>query len=113
MPAFNPLLLPLTEKEINKHFKRIAPGNYMLGKIDAEGDFKFTYVGRSDEDLGERLRDHIGSYEYFKAAYADNAKQAFEMECVDYHDIRPLDNKAHPDRSAGSDMKCPCCKHFG
>ena len=113
MPALNLLYFSLTQKEIDKNFKRIAPGNYILGNFDSEGEFKVSYVGRSDDDLCRRLRDHMGCYDIFKAYYADNANQAFENECVDYHEINPADNKTHPARPAGSDLKCPCCKHFG
>ena len=69
-------------------------------------------MGRSDKDLNDRLKDHIGEYGRFKFEYYGSAKAAFEKECHLYHDFTPQDNKIHPDRPDGSNWKCPVCDIF-
>ena len=46
---------PLSTQAIDELLPRISPGNYALGYLDGE-DFTVFYVGRSDSDLGQRLR---------------------------------------------------------
>lgn len=106
----------LTKNKVNEVVTRTSPGNYALGyKID--NTFYVQYVGRSDSNVAERIKQHLGEgYERFMFSYATSAKAAFEKECHNYHDFggkEKLDNAIHPDRPAGSGWKCPCCKIFG
>ena len=52
----------------------------------------------------------------FKFSYANNAKEAFEKECRNYHDFGGddgiLDNKVHPDRPERTEYDCPICNIF-
>jgi hypothetical protein len=102
---------PLTNQGIDSEIKRISAGAYALGHVN-ENIFYITYIGRSDDDVGDRLKDHVGSYKRFKYEYYGSSKQAFDKECNIYHDFSPADNKVHPARPKGSNWKCPNCKAF-
>ncbi|MBE9566092.1 MAG: hypothetical protein IMF16_05030 [Proteobacteria bacterium] len=100
----------LTDEQINAHVGT-AIGAYALGPVDtSDGKFIVSYVGRSDHNLNKRLHDWIGSYSQFKYGHFKTKKAAFEKECRMYHDFggkNRLDNKAHPDRPAGTSYPCP------
>ena len=100
----------LTEKEIDAAVRGTGPGAYALGR-QVEGTFYVDYVGRSDGDLNARLKQWAASkYIYFKYGFYDTAKAAFEKECRMFHDFggtAKLDNKVHPARPEGTNLKCP------
>jgi len=50
---------PLTEKGVDAMGLQKSAGNYALGYLD-DGRFEVFYVGRSDSDVKQRLRDWIG-----------------------------------------------------
>ncbi len=100
----------LTDDDIDSSVKKISPGSYALGRLKTDGTFIVKYVGRSDNNLNERLHDWVGEYDYFKAGYYPTAKQAYEKECTLYHDFgedRLLDNKVHPACPKNTNWKCP------
>lgn len=105
---------PINTKSVDANVRKGAIGNYALG-IVGQGQFVVKYVGRSDTDLNERIKDHIGEpYTYFMFSYAENVAQAYQKECVNYHDyVDPgyrLDNEIHPDKPKGySHLKCIRC----
>jgi hypothetical protein len=103
---------PLSNTSIDNNVTYRAPGAYALGNSQADG-FHISYVGRSDTDVNDRLKKHVGHYVQFKYEYCSSPKAAFEKECNLYHDFTPPDNIIHPDRPAGSDWKCPRCYTFG
>ena len=98
---------PLTAEGIDDAVEHVMPGAYALGRIDKNDVFRVKYVGRSDNDVGDRLSDHIAVYPYFKFGYYRTPKDAFEKECWLWHDFNPRDNKKHPDRPDGTKYKCP------
>lgn len=107
----------LTEKQIEEKVKENKIGNYALGKVKKKNEkltFIVKYVGRSDDCLRGRLKDHIGEYDKFKFSCATTIKEAFEKECNNYHDFgeNELGNDIHPRRPEGEDWKCPRCKNF-
>jgi len=106
---------PLTSAGIDAAVTTTSAGVYALGKLDtADNKFTIHYVGRSDDDLNGRLKEHVKLwYPQFKAAYATSPKNAFEMECELYHDygIHGV-NKVHPARPQYSGWKCPRCPVF-
>ncbi|MFA5931505.1 MAG: hypothetical protein WC821_04310 [archaeon] len=112
----------LDEKSVNNSIKPGSIGNYALG-LDTPSSFNVKYVGRSDTDLNQRLLawcvDKINgkvTYTHFKFSYSSSIKNAFEKECINYHDFgesKSLANEIHPDRPKNTDWKCPKCNIFG
>jgi hypothetical protein len=103
--------LSLTDERINEKITQKSAGVYALDATRA-GGFTYSYVGRSDKDVNDRLHDWVSTYKFFKYAYCSSAKAAFEAECELYHDHRPPDNTNHPQRPDGSGWKCPRCPVF-
>jgi hypothetical protein len=89
-----------------------APGAYALGS-SWQGTFYINYVGRSDDDLAGRLKQHVGRYAQFQCIYLGSAKAAFDKECQLYHDFTPPDNQVHPARPKNTNWGCPRCRVFG
>ena len=106
----------LTDEKIDSVVTRTSPGAYALGYVNSSDAFIVKYVGRSDDDINDRLHDWIGEYSKFKFGYFTSPKAAFEKECRIWHDFGGpedlLDNEIHPDRSDGSDWECPVCDIF-
>ncbi len=104
----------LTEKNIDDNVSA-SIGAYALGHVDS-GTFYVDYVGRSDTDLNDRLKDWVGTkYKSFKYDHFNTKKAAFEKECHMFHDFggtQKLDNKIHPDRAEGASWECPVCNIF-
>lgn len=96
-------------------------GNYAFGYLDNQGSFIVLYVGRSDNNLKERIKHGITDvqdnpklrYERFKFSYAESPKDAYEKECRNYHDFGGEDGKLynliHPDKPDGYTGTCPVC----
>ncbi len=101
----------LTKESIDANVTATSPGAYALGKTK-EGTFYISYVGRSDGDVNDRLKDHVGKYSQFKFGYFSSPKAAFEKECHLYHDFSPPANDVHPARPSGSGWVCPACTIF-
>jgi len=108
----------LTKEKIDEVVTRKSPGNYGLGYV-RDDTFYVCYVGRSDDDVNERLKQWVGEkpnrYTHFKFSYATSPKAAFEKECRNYHDFGEsdkLDNEYHPQRPEGTNWECPVCDIF-
>ncbi len=100
----------LTTSGVNAEVTKTSPGAYALGKTDDKNTFHIHYVGRADDDLAKRLKDHITEwYPQFKYEFYPSAKAAFEKECNLYHDFNPPDNTIHPARPKGATYSCPRC----
>jgi len=99
---------------IDEVVTRTSPGNYALGYKNEQGKFIVNYVGRSDNDLNQELKNYLPGtgYRRFKFGYAQSPKAAFEKECENYHDFDGLDNEIHPRRPDESDWICPRCDVF-
>lgn len=76
---------PLNEREIDQNIRKKIPGNYAYGFLNNDERFVVQYVGRSDDDLNSRIKHGIGRYN--KYSYANDSKEAFEKECLNYHDF--------------------------
>lgn len=96
----------LSSDTVEKIVSSTSPGAYALG-VTKDGTFYIHYVGRSDDDVADRLGDHVGKYREFKFDYFATAKAAYEKECNLYHDFNPPDNKAHPAMPRGVTCRCP------
>jgi hypothetical protein len=99
----------LTENSINSYVAETI-GNYALGNTE-NNQFTVLYVGRSDNNLNQRLKDHLSEgYLEFKFSTATNVIAAYRKECKNYHDFKPRDNKIHPDKPDGLELlSCPVC----
>jgi|SRR6267154_3092945 len=101
---------PLTVAGINNEVTKTSAGAYALGKVDNNGTFEIHYVGRSDDNVANRLLDHVQRwYPEFKYEYYSSGKTAFEKECSLYHDFSPPDNDIHPAKPAGTNHRCSVC----
>ena len=99
----------LNRRGVDNEVTTISAGAYALGDSKEDG-FHIKYVGRADDDVASRLRDHIPEpYQNFKYEYYPSAKAAFEKECRLYHDFNPADNQIHPARPQNTNYKCPVC----
>ena len=104
----------LLNNDIDKEVTNTSAGVYVLTTSWTDG---VLYVGRSDDDLNKRLKDHVGEtsptkkkiYFWFKYEYASSPKSAYEKECRLYHTLNPPDNKKHPDKPEGTTYPCPVC----
>ncbi len=104
---------PLDSQSINYEVEK-AIGVYILGENSDIQSFKPRYVGRSDDDLNERLHQHEKeNYTHFVYLYADSEEDAYYMECVLYHNYGEdvvLKNEIHPDKPKNrGDLSCPIC----
>ena len=93
----------LDDQTVDQVITKTASGNYALGYVKDDGTFVVGFVGRSDDDLNDRLHDWTGKTKYksFKASFASSATAAFKKECRNYHDFggnEKLDNDYHPDK---------------
>jgi hypothetical protein len=104
----------LDDVTIERIVTRTSPGIYALGH-SKNGKFIFRYVGRSDKDVRDRLKEHVDDYRLFKFEYA-SSRRAFEKECLLWHlwggQEGLLDSKHHPERPADKDWSCPECDIF-
>jgi hypothetical protein len=100
--------IPLTEESIDAYVAE-SIGNYALGYSD--DGFTVEYVGRSDTNLNDRLKDYLDeNFKEFKFSYAEDAKAAYFKECRNYHDFNPRYNDIHPRKPDGQgSLKCPVC----
>ena len=98
----------LNVENIDKYVEDNRIGNYALG-YNRNHIFVPKYVGRSDNDLKERLMDHVNSnHKRFKFKYQRTKKQAFIKECENYHDLNDqIENEIHPDSPDGQSLECP------
>ena len=105
---------PLTRDGVTKAVTATSPGAYALGYLDINGVFIIAYVGRSDDDVGNRLLDHVPKpHPQFLFVYLGSAQAAFLKECQLYHDFSPPENVVHPARPRNTNWKCPRCNVFG
>jgi len=87
-------------------------GNFALGREEGH-EFHVGYVGRADEDLRSKLKEHMEMDEdltHFKFTYADSPKKAFHKQAEEYHEFgggKKLKNPGHPKPPSGMKLRCP------
>lgn len=102
----------LRPEEIEDIVEFEAPGNFAIGHL-VNNRFTVLYVGRSDKNLPQSLRDMVGrhrDFRLFKFSYATSAQAAFLKHCRNYHDFGragKLLNRKHPSNTARD--PCPFC----
>lgn len=100
----------LSTDVVNEEVVDGRPGAYALGYIDQLGRFCITFVGSSPVSLKSKLKECIGTAQYFKFRHVSTDRGAFEKECEMFHEFRPGGNFLHPSRPAGSNWTCPRCQ---
>lgn len=100
----------LNTSVLNTLFSDGIIGIYYLGFV-RNGKFLIRYVGRSDCDLRRRLRQHtkIGRYTHFVYIRTKTIKEAYYLECREWHRLHNLDNDIHPDEPNYLNYSCPYC----
>jgi len=101
---------PLCATHLTLRVTRRAPGIYLLS-ASRGGEIGLRRVERSDDDIIEPLKQHIGLYSHFAWAHASSPMNAYEMECETYHAWRPPENIKHPETPPDADWVCPVCGH--
>lgn len=105
---------PLTAAGVNASVTAKSPGAYALGKMGNDGVFYIDYVGRSDEDVADRLTKHTPEYyQQFFFGYYPTAQAAHAKECWLYHTFKPVKNLIHPAKPKSSWLACPECGFAG
>ena len=109
----------LNDDTVQEQVESEQPGNYALGYLNEEDSFILCYVGRSDDDLRQKLLNWVGGiarYTHFEYSVAESSEQAFIKECHNYHDYGGSDNlynSNHPYRKDKTDWTCPRCSFYG
>ena len=83
-----------------------SAGAYAIGTAISATELQIEYVGRSDFDVNQRLKDHAGKYRHFQFLDAMSSLVAFEIECRLWHTFRPRGNSVHPARPTGTRYNC-------
>jgi len=99
---------------IDEKVDKVSPGNYALGRKNENGIFLIQHIGRANIDLNSKLKSWTSKSQkpLFKFRYAISAKEAFNLECENYHDFEKEGRNKHPRRPAGTDWKCPRCEFY-
>lgn len=116
----------LTAENINRVKKQ--SGVYILGNKESDNKYVGYYIGRSDDNIAERLAFWLNliqaeekpkndsekciisnSPKLYWRDYTDSAKQAYEKECKIYHEKEYECNKIHPAKTYNA-WVCPVCK---
>ena len=93
-------------------------GNYKIFRQNPfDKKYYVVYVGRvadrtTDDGLKDRLKEHIGEWPgslYFDCEAKNTPLQAYNQECVDYHDWQPKYNSVHPAKLPNRNDPCPIC----
>lgn len=99
------LMGPYSITEVDNYVTQIAPGVYILSRDGRTA----AYVGRSDTDVGSRIKQSAreGNYTRFWFEYATSTRDAYLKECEYFHKYNPLDNNVHPAVPFGTNWRCP------
>ncbi|MGQ9571148.1 MAG: hypothetical protein ACUVUQ_10000 [Thermodesulfovibrionales bacterium] len=100
------LIGPYPMNEVNFYVAQNAPGVYILSKDGRSA----AYVGRSDTDVGARIKQSAREgygYTHFWFEYAISLKDAYSKECEYYYKYNPPDNTNHPAVPFGKNWRCP------
>jgi hypothetical protein len=100
---------PLNRENVDSLLWFVSPGTYALGTVSKKGVLEIEYVGRADDDLNKRLKEHIGRYTHFAVTKHPSPREAHQHECRLYHDFGPPDNQGHPRPPAGDETECAQC----
>lgn len=96
---------PYSINSVDLYITRTSVGVYVLSRDGKTA----SYVGRSDTDVGSRIKESSEGYGYttFWFEYASSSRDAFLKECEYYHKYNPPDNRSHPAVPFGTNWRCP------
>lgn len=99
------LMGPYSINSVDLYVTRASPGVYILSRDGRTA----AYVGRSDTDVGSRIKQSIteGYYTHFWFEYVTFPRDAYLKECEYYHKYDPPDNTNHPAVPPGTNWRCP------
>ncbi len=101
----------LNDAAIDREVQHLA-GVFVLSRPGFV-DLDYVFTGRSDIDVNNQLHVYVGDYWFFNFRVCGSEQDAFMAECDLWHDLKPLDNPAHPPRPPRSAWRCPRCELFG
>ena len=105
----------LERETIAQNVARKLIGNYWLGDFSPDGSLIVRYIGRSLTCIRNRLYKHAynSEFEGFIWRPADTVREAFMIECREYHLCDNLTNKDHPNAPRHLPYSCPYpfCDH--
>jgi hypothetical protein len=96
---------------IDQKISKNKIGVYLLGKY-SKGHFEIKYVGRSDNCLRSRLKNHTsnGEHTHFSVIFTNTIFESFRRECLEWHNRGAcLCNQIHPDAPRNIPYVCPYC----
>ena len=99
----------LSDAAIDREVEPRRAGVFVLSR---PGMAEFDYVCRSEIDVNNQLHVYVGDSSFFNFQVCASEQEAFAAECHLWHDLKPLNNPAHPARRARSAWKCPRCALF-
>ena len=113
MPYSKPF--PLTDAAIDNVVPKGSPGTYLVGRMNATGEFVYVKVGRDDVCVNTRLHSYVNNaefakWQFFKFHLFATPSEAFEEESRVFHKDRGPKNEIHPARPDGDNYHCPVDK---
>ena len=104
----------LNIETIDEKVSKISSGNYAIGRRSEKGSFLFRCIGRASSDLNAKLKSWISKTDrpFFKFRYSSSAREAFFIECTNYHDFVKNGKIKHPKRPGSTDWRCPRCGFY-
>lgn len=99
------LMGPYSITTVDHWVAQVSPGVYILSRDGRTA----AYVGRSDTDVGSRIKESSTEdyYTHFWFEYATSPRDAYLKECEYYHKYNPPDNMNHPAVPFGTNWRCP------
>jgi hypothetical protein len=101
----------LNDATIDREVEPSRAGVFVLSRPGI-ADFNYDFTSRSEIDVNNQLHVYVGDYGFFSFQVCASEQEAFAAECHLWHDLKPLNNPAHPARPARSAWKCPRCGLF-
>ena len=112
-----------TDKNIEK-VPKFEHANFALGYVNNRHKFVPAFVGRTNGNLREELKDIVNQkreegqeYTHFKYRQAESELEAYQKECKNYHDFlyrkdgvtKQLHNTMHPIKPSGGSCPVDSC----
>ena len=100
---------PLMADDIKRMVPHNSIGVYVLYH-HSHGETDTMYVGRTeDRPVRKRLLEHEldRGCTHFKFQYCSKKREAYEAECLLWHELTPFLQQRHPEKPDGKTWPCP------